>query len=239
MVIGAIQKLFDAFFYLLCMFLDFSAILGHLRYIRPFSGSYEKKQILSIYVIFSHFRAVTIRSKVLFSYSSRYSKFIGASQIFLGIFCFVYVCFFIFRPFWGIYIIFGHFRPVTKRSKVIGASQKSLSHFRAVMKRCKVLFFFRHDILRSLLRKEVNIYSLIRHDILRSMVKVKKILRRFVYCLCVFLDFSAIYVIFGHFWELTKRSKVLFSYSSRYSMVIGASRNIIKAFFVLFNYENK
>ncbi|KAG5619521.1 hypothetical protein H5410_004739 [Solanum commersonii] len=202
---------------------------------------------------------VTKRSKVLFSNLSRYSKVIGVShwcmsKFFGVIFCNVYVCFLIFLPFWGIYVKFGHYRSVTKRSKVlfsyssryykvIGVSQNSFeaffvsficflifwpfwgiyvifSHFREVTKRSKILFVIHHDILMSLV--QVEIY-----------------LRHFLYCLCVFVIFRSfwgIYVMFGRFRAITKRGIVLFTYSSRYSKVIGASLNFYDVFCFVYVY---
>ncbi|KAG5610352.1 hypothetical protein H5410_021633 [Solanum commersonii] len=46
--------------------------------------------------------------------------------------------------------------------------------------------------------------------LLMSLVQFKKKLRHLLYCLCVFLDFSAIlgiYIIFGHFWAIRKEVK--------------------------------
>lgn len=63
----------------------------------------------------------------------------------------------------------------------------------------------------------------------------QKKLRCFFYCLCLFLYFSTtlhIYIIFCTLWTIMKRINVLFSYSSQYTKVIGASWN----YFVLFIY---
>ncbi|KAG5619518.1 hypothetical protein H5410_004736 [Solanum commersonii] len=198
--IGGSQIFLMRFLYCLCVFLGFLAISGNLSNIRPFSSNYKNKPFWSIYVIFGHFRVVSKRSKVLFCYSSRYSKVICASQKKFHVFFFiVYVYFLIFGLFWGINIIFSHFQSVTKRSKVIGTSQ-----------------FF----LRCLLY-----YLCLFLDFLA-------ILRRFMYFFNVFFfifrPFWSINIIFGHFWVVTKRSKVLFSYLSRYSKVIGASRNFFE-----------
>ncbi|KAG5610349.1 hypothetical protein H5410_021630 [Solanum commersonii] len=234
-VVGASQQKIDAFFCIVCVFLDFLVILGNLRDIRPFSGSYKKKSlvqvkfllrcvlyclcvfidfsaILGIYMIFDHFQAVAKRSRVLFCYTSRYSKVIGASpkeveaffvigggQNFLRRFLY-YLCVFLdflailghlrnIRPFLGsyemkqsfvlgIFILFGHFREVTKSSKVCSVIRHDIlmcflifrlfwgiyvifSHFRAVTKRSK-------------LQKEVMFCYVICHDIPRSLLQVKK-----------------------------------------------------------------
>lgn len=52
-----------------------------------------------IYEIFSPFQTITKSSTSWWCYLSWYSMFTGASQKILGIFCIIYMCFLIFRPF--------------------------------------------------------------------------------------------------------------------------------------------
>ncbi|KAG5619523.1 hypothetical protein H5410_004741 [Solanum commersonii] len=160
------------------------------------------------------------KSKVLFYNSSLYSKVIGVSQIFFEAFLVLFVCFLIFRPlrylrnirsfsgsyekkkifrpFYGIYVILGHFRAVTKRNKVLFYCSSRYSKLRKEVKFCSVI---RH--------KFYGHWCNIRHDILRSLVQVKFFLGDFG-IVCVFLNFRpfcGIYVILGHFRVIMKRSK--------------------------------
>ncbi|KAG5619525.1 hypothetical protein H5410_004743 [Solanum commersonii] len=251
MVIGVGRNFFESFFVLFVYFLIFLPywgiyiIFGHFRAIRKevkFCSviPHDIQRSLVLVEIFQ----VTKRSKVLFCYSSRYSTVIGVGQKKFEEFFVLYVRFLVFQSYWGIYVIFGHFRAVQKEIKF-----------------CSIIL---HDIQRSLvifgqLRKVVKFCSIIRHDILRSLVQVEIVLRHFVitdavtkrskvlfyylsryskgiYIIFVHLravtkrskvlfcnslryskSFWVIYVIFSHFWAVTKRSKVLFCYSTRYS----------------------
>lgn len=112
----------------------------HIVYV----GFFDCLVILSIYLIFGHFRTIEKRSKILLYYSSQYSKFIGAIQTFLKV-CIVCVSF-----------IFGHYWAITKRSNVLF---------------CYSSWYYRVIGVKS------------------------KNLRHFLYCVCVFLDVS---IILGH-----------------------------------------
>ena len=52
---------------------------------------------------------------------------------------------------------------------------------------------------------------------------IRNVFEAFLYCLCAFLHFFAINIIFSHYPVVTKGRKVLFWYSSQYSKVIGES----------------
>ncbi|KAG5610351.1 hypothetical protein H5410_021632 [Solanum commersonii] len=108
-------------------FLDFSAILRHIRNIR----------------------AITKRSKVLFFYSSQYSKLIGAiTERSKVLFCIRHdILRSLVQLFWGIYVIFDHFRAVTKRSKVLIFYSSRYSKVINLRKEVKFCSFIRHDIL--------------------------------------------------------------------------------------------
>ena len=83
------------------------------------------------------------------------------------------------------------------------------------------------------LRKEVKYFYVIRHDIKRTLVQIKNILRCFciVYmCFLIFQPFWGINIRFCNFRAITKRSKFLFDYSSRYSKVIRASQKKLSYF---------
>lgn len=85
---------------MLCVFLDF----GHFG---------------SINVIFIHFQRVMEKGWVLFYYSSRYTKVIGASQDFMSRFCIKNVCLLIFWEFSGSYIVLFYW---SRYFNVIGSS---------------------------------------------------------------------------------------------------------------------
>lgn len=63
---------------------------------------------------------------------------------------------------------------------------------------------------------------------------IQNVFEAFLYCLCAFLHFFAINVIFSHYPVVTKGRKVVFWYSSQYSKLIGESWKKIKEFDILF-----
>ncbi|KAG5610350.1 hypothetical protein H5410_021631 [Solanum commersonii] len=173
-VIGASRNVFEVLFVLFLFFLIFWQFMG-------------------IYVKFDHFWAVTKRSKVFLFYSSRYSKIIGAS----------------------IYIIFGHFRPVRKRSQVFFFSSSRYS--RSLVQVKKIGAFFRivyifllifrpfwgiYVIVASqkkievcfvlFIYKRIKVLFLYLSRYFKVIGASQKFLKHFLYCLCVFPDFSAI-----------------------------------------------
>ncbi|KAG5619522.1 hypothetical protein H5410_004740 [Solanum commersonii] len=190
---------------------------GHLHNIRAFSDKYKK----------NHFRAVTTRSKVLFSYSSRYFKVIGASRNFLRCFCIV----------------------VTKRSKVCLVTHQDIlwslvqvkifvRHF--LYRLCVFLYF--SAILGNLRNIRPFFSSYEKNNIrpfsgsneknhlghLRNIHPFWIVTKR---SKALFTHSSRYSKFFG---AITKRSKVLFSYSSRYSKIIGASQKKFEAFFGIY-----
>ena len=106
------------------VFLAFLFILKNFRNIQPFSGSYEK-------------------NKVLFSYSSRYLKFISASQKKLRTFLYCFCVFIYFSAIVVIYLIFGYVRTVTNWSKVFLSYSSWYSKVIASSQIfCKALFYY-------------------------------------------------------------------------------------------------
>lgn len=72
-----------------------------------------------IYIIFDHFRTFTKWSKAIFLlfvmiFLGHWCKL----KLVLGVCCISYVVFLIFPALGGLYVIFGHIRTVTKKSKV-------------------------------------------------------------------------------------------------------------------------
>ncbi|KAG5619520.1 hypothetical protein H5410_004738, partial [Solanum commersonii] len=166
------------------------------------------KPLWDIDEIFSHFRSFTKRRFFFVIHHDIIKSFVQVKKN-LRHFCIVYVCFLIFRSFWGIYVIFshfqgiyvilGHFRTAMRFSIVyvcflifrpFWGIYIIFDHFGQLRKESKFCSVICDDILRSLvqLQKEVKFCSLIRHDILRSLVQ-------------------GIYVIFGHFRVVTKEIK--------------------------------
>ena len=113
-----------------------------------------------------------------------------------------------FRSFWGIYVIFSHFGAATKRSNCyslfIRDFLRTTQKVKKVLRRffifyaCFLIFwsfwlFMWLSTIFGYLQKYVKFCSLIHHNILRSFVKEKIFWDFFLYCLCLLLDFPAIF----------------------------------------------